>query len=1008
MAFFYCIKSPRIVSKTLLEVLIKLFAIIIKEDRVTSDERDKIKEVLKNQLNEDLVLKYITFFDNEVEKLNKLSSINEEKLIDKLCQSVNKELTKHQMYAILLQMNAVTMADGTITKREEELVECVRVNFKVSNSDFDLIKEFVVVHKIEDIKNENVFVIDTQEDNDDYNYYHLKRTNLNGFIAIIHFQNTNTAFIKKIGLSEVVLNGIRLPNNHIKAFTEGSSIRGKFETIYYSDIVSLYQSNGNLPKLTLEVKNISYTFKNGYVGLRNINFSERSGKLMGIMGASGAGKSTLLNVLNGTDKPTEGEVKINGINIHKNPDYIEGVIGYVPQDDLLLEDLSVFDNLYYAGRLCFGHLTKDKLTDLVNKTLTSIGLIHIKDLKVGSPLEKVISGGQRKRVNIALELLREPSILFVDEPTSGLSSRDSENIMDLLKELSLNGKIVFVVIHQPSSHIFKMFDRLLILDTGGYQIYYGFPVESVVHFKDAMKLIDSEEGECSSCGNVNPEQVFDIIETKVLDEYGNQTKERKVTPEEWTSIYTASPQPKDIEVVHEKPKSTLHIPNVLVQMGIFIKRDVLSKLANRQYLLINILEAPVIAAILAYIVRYSGPEYEFYKNGNIPSYIFMSIIVAMFMGLTVSAEEIIKDKKILQREAFLNLSKGSYISSKLLLMFSISAIQTLLFVLVGNSILEIKGMYLIFWAILFTTSSFANLLGLNISSAMNSVVTVYILIPFLLIPQILLSGVVVQYNQLHKSFRNDIDVPIIGDLMVSRWALEASLVAQFTQNDFSKEFYHYDKVISETRFISVYLIPKLESAVLNGFRMSRSKNEDELIQATHNLKLVRTEIEHQLQIIGPEKFPDYKKINVNELDQKILGATLDYLKIYKKFNLTKQNKAMDLKDKKIITMQEAGIFDDLKKNNYNENIEKTVTNTLSQVRIFEKNGRLIQIIDPVYQTIYPKSILDYRSPFYVAKKQFLGVTLDTPLFNILSIWVLTLILMLALYRDWLKKMIKMF
>lgn len=995
-------------SKTLLEVLLKLFAIIVKEDKVTNDERDKIKEVLKNQLNEDLVHKYMTFFDEEVEKLNKLSSINEEELIDNLCQSVSTELTKHQMYAILLQMNAASMADGTITKREEELVERVRVNFKVDNNDFDLIKEFVIAEKIDDFKNEKVFIIDTQEDDESNKYYHIKRANINGFIAIIHFQSTNTAFIKKVGLSEVVLNGIRLPNNHIKAFTEGSSIRGKFDTIYYSDLVSLAQTKNNLPQLSLEVKNISYTFKNGYVGLRNINFSERSGKLMGIMGASGAGKSTLLNVLNGTDKPTAGEIKINGINIHDNPDHIEGVIGYVPQDDLLLEDLSVFDNLYFASRLCFSHLSKEKLVELVDKTLTSIGLIHIKNLKVGSPLEKVISGGQRKRVNIALELLREPSILFVDEPTSGLSSRDSENIMDLLKELSLNGKIVFVVIHQPSSQIFKMFDRLLILDTGGYQIYYGFPVESVVHFKDAMKLIDSEDGECITCGNVNPEQVFDIIETKVLDEYGNQTKARKVTPEEWTAVYAKSPQPKSIKAIEEKPKSTLHLPNVFSQMRIFIKRDVLSKLANRQYLLINLLEAPIIAAILAFIVRYSGAEYEFYKNGNIPSYIFMSIIVAMFMGLTVSAEEIIKDKKILQREAFLNLSKGSYISSKLLLMFSISAVQTLLFVLVGNTILEINGMYIIFWAILFTTSSFANILGLNISSAMNSVVTVYILIPFLLIPQILLSGVVVQYNQLHKLVRNEVDVPIIGDVMVSRWALEASLVAQFTENDFGKTFYKYDKVISETRFNSVYLIPKLETTLLEGFKLSKSKNKEDLIRSKQKLELVRNEIEHQLQSIGIEKFPEYEKINVNDLDQQILGATLSYLKTFKSLNLRKQSKAMDIKDKKIMGMQADGTFDLLKRNNYNENIDKTVTNSLSQDRIVEIDGKLHQIIDPVYQTINPNSLLDYRSPFYTARKHFLGISMATPLFNILSIWGLTLFLMLALYRDWLKKAINMF
>mgnify|MGYP001552146944 CR=1 FL=1 len=178
-------------------------------------------------------------------------------------------------------------------------------------------------------------------------------------------------------------------------------------------------------------------------------------------------------------------------------------------------------------------------------------LYETKDLKVGSPLEKTISGGQRKRVNIALELIREPSILFVDEPTSGLSSRDSENIMDLLKELALRGKLIFVVIHQPSSDIFKMFDKLLILDVGGYPIYYGNPVEAVVYFREATKLVDKQTGSCSECGNVNAEQIFNIIETKIVDEYGRQTQQRKITPETWTQIYKQKVEIHDLEKLDE-------------------------------------------------------------------------------------------------------------------------------------------------------------------------------------------------------------------------------------------------------------------------------------------------------------------------------------------------------------------------------------------------------------------------------------------------------------------------
>jgi ABC-type multidrug transport system ATPase subunit len=229
-------------------------------------------------------------------------------------------------------------------------------------------------------------------------------------------------------------------------------------------------------KLSFNAQSIEKQFPNGVIGLRDINISEGPGKLIGIMGASGAGKTTLLNVLAGIDKPTAGTIKINGIEMFSgNEEKIKGAIGYVSQDDLLIEELTVYQNLYYNAKLCFADLKEEELNKRVMATLSNLGLDQRKDLRVGTVLDKTISGGQRKRLNIALELIREPAVLFVDEPTSGLSSRDSENVIDLLKELSLKGKLIFVVIHQPSSDIYKMFDKMMIMDVGGYPIYYGPP-----------------------------------------------------------------------------------------------------------------------------------------------------------------------------------------------------------------------------------------------------------------------------------------------------------------------------------------------------------------------------------------------------------------------------------------------------------------------------------------------------------------------------------------------------
>src|SRR6056297_47370 len=258
------------------------------------------------------------------------------------------------------------------------------------------------------------------------------------------------------------------------------------------------------------------------------------------------------------------------------------------QDDLLISELTVYQNLYFNAKLCFKDKTQEDLDQLVEKTLKNLGLFERKDLKVGSPLNKTISGGQRKRLNIALELIREPSILFVDEPTSGLSSRDSENVMDLLRELALKGKLIFVVIHQPSSDIYKMFDKMLILDTGGYQIYYGNPVEAITYFKKLDNQINSDVGECPTCGNVNPELIFNIIDAKVVDEFGRYTQNRKVTPDEWEKRYKENVKTDEVEVVNEKPRKSLNIPSWIKQTTIYTIRDFLSKISNKQYIILNL------------------------------------------------------------------------------------------------------------------------------------------------------------------------------------------------------------------------------------------------------------------------------------------------------------------------------------------------------------------------------------------------------------------------------------
>ena len=216
----------------------------------------------------------------------------------------------------------------------------------------------------------------------------------------------------------------------------------------------------------------------------------------------------------------------------------------------------------------------------------------------------------------------------------------------------------------------------------------------------------------------------------------------------------------------------------------------------------------MLAFLLAYFTKSGkGGIYRFSENENLPAYMFMCVITSLFFGLMISSEEIVKDRKILKRESFLNLSWFSYLNSKIMILFILSGIQTISFILIGNQILEIKGMNLSYWLVLFTTSCFANLVGLNISSAFNSVVTIYILIPFIIIPQLLFSGVLVKFDKLHIAGSSSREyVPVIGDLMTARWAFEAVAVKQFKDNEFEKHFFKYEMDESQNLYYATYLI----------------------------------------------------------------------------------------------------------------------------------------------------------------------------------------------------------
>ncbi len=693
---------------------------------------------------------------------------------------------------------------------------------------------------------------------------------------------------------------------------------------------------------------------------------------------------------------------------------MEGVIGYIPQDDLLIEELTVYQNLYFNAKLCFKNITNEEIVAIVDKTLSNLGLLELKDLKVGSPLNKTISGGQRKRLNIALELIREPPILFVDEPTSGLSSRDSEHVMDLLRELALKGKLVFVVIHQPSSDIYKMFDKMLIVDTGGHLIYNGNPVEAVKYFKQADAQINSDIGECPTCGNVNPELIFNIIDAEVVDEFGKYSGKRKVSPPEWEDNFNKKIKPDKHKDQKETPPKSLNIPNWFNQFRIYTLRDLFSKISDKQYVFINLIEAPLLAFMLAFTVKYiSDPNsnlYIFRENENIPPYIFMCIITALFLGFMVSAEEIFKDRKILKREAFLNLSRSSYLSSKIVILFTISAIQAILFVIVGNYILDIRGMIFVYWFALFATAAFSNMLGLIISASFDSAVTIYILFPLLMIPHMVLGGAMFSFNKLNKMIGSNDKVPIVAELITARWAYEALTVYQFKDNQFERQFYNLEKQISVSDFKQVYYIPELEDIVDNCAQGIKSDNDSIKTITKNNFELLRYELSREQKNVKNIEFNFINQLNNDSFSDYVAINTTDYLDKLLAYYTKMFSEASYKKEKTINYLDgiKPGFYNKKRNVYHNEALSNLVKKIYEKNKILRIKNHLVQQADPIYEDPVVNGFFDFRSHFYAPRKHFMGFYFDTYWFDIAVIWIMILLLYIVLYYNLLRKTLKIF
>ena len=520
--------------------------------------------------------------------------------------------------------------------------------------------------------------------------------------------------------------------------------------------------------------------------LEHVSFKALPGDLIALMGPSGAGKTTLLLTLNGYLPPTSGQVRINGEDLYAIYDALRGSIGYVPQDDIVHPELTVFEAVRYSARFRLPPDYSDEEIDRrVHTTLAQLALENVAHLQIGRPEKKILSGGQRKRVNIAMELVTDPVIMFLDEPTSGLAADDTAALIQLLADLAKQtGKTIITTIHQPAKDEFEKFNLALILGPGGLTTFFGPPKDGYRFFGSWLE----RQGKPNTVDN--PRDMFDMLNQRERPIFDAMRAQNPATPRylaraqaarEWNGEYFNPQNPiyqrmfsgKRAVGTGSTQRAVQSQPTSAGQFGLLFSRYFKVKVRDVGGTAIMLLQAPIIGVLLAMVFggqkdaipywclgalqelsRRSGglgnnTETMLKNMATTPDHsgsIFFLIVAAVWFGTSNAAREIVSERAIYMRERMVNLRLPQYVFSKFLLLSLFCVIQCTVLLAIVFFALGYNGgprAFLISLGTLVVTSMNSVGVGLLLSALVTSSEAAMALTPIALIPQVVLGGLMV-------------------------------------------------------------------------------------------------------------------------------------------------------------------------------------------------------------------------------------------------------------------------
>ena len=461
----------------------------------------------------------------------------------------------------------------------------------------------------------------------------------------------------------------------------------------------------------------------------NVTLGIKPCELVAIVGGSGAGKSTIMNCISGYSLPTTGSVAVNGVDLYENYDALKNIIGYVPQQDIVFDSLTVEDMLSYAAELRLPKDTADnERREIVARAIRNVELTEHKH-----KLIKNLSGGQKKRASIAVELLSDPNLFFLDEPASGLDPGTERKLMKTLKAMAASGKTVIFVTHSTLN--LHMCDKIIFMGSGGNLCFSG-TYQETLRFFDVSDLVD----------------VYDLITGSPQTYKDKYESERKQTTKPAASASSS------VQRQSARQEWAQQV-TVLCRRHMHIMRN------DRTRMLLILLQAPVLAVLVSFVA--DGQQFAQFEITS--SLLFAVACSAFWIGILNSIQEVCKERNILKREYMTGLRLDAYISSKLLVIGLVCAIQSFLFTTVFVMLVGQPGQGVVFGAypellmITFLTTLAASAMGIFVSSLFKNTDRAMTVAPLLLMPQLLFSGII---------FRLEGITEVFSWVAVSRFAMQ--------------------------------------------------------------------------------------------------------------------------------------------------------------------------------------------------------------------------------------------